>query len=170
MAMKMDRRMFLKTAAAAALAVSVSGVLTGCSGNDAVNAAVIGLGEFEVTVTPDMTIKGSEVVGQDGHSYVFQPNVKIKYKGNGFSGAYFRDVFSASIGEEKTKLQSGGTLIAAADLPLAGSKTYTPRFEVSSDAHTAFKQGTAFCMKVTLQGRSAEFSLTSAGTVSVKAV
>lgn len=32
MAMKMDRRMFLKTAAAAALAVSVSGVLTGCSG------------------------------------------------------------------------------------------------------------------------------------------
>ncbi len=40
MAMKMDRRAFLKTSAAVAVAVSMTGLLGGCSDSDTVNYLV----------------------------------------------------------------------------------------------------------------------------------
>ena len=46
-----SRRDFLKASAAAVLAASAAGVLTGCDGGGSeIPSATIGLGEFEVTV------------------------------------------------------------------------------------------------------------------------
>ena len=43
-----SRRDFLKGAAVAALAVSMSGVLTGCNGDEGPKYYEVGLGEFKV--------------------------------------------------------------------------------------------------------------------------
>lgn len=60
-----SRRDFLKASAAAVLAASAAGVLTGCDGGGSeIPSATIGLGEFEVTMTGNMTITGDEVVGK----------------------------------------------------------------------------------------------------------
>ena len=61
-----SRRDFLKASAAAVLAASAAGVLTGCDGGGSeIPSATIGLGEFEVTMTGNMTITGDEVVGNE---------------------------------------------------------------------------------------------------------
>lgn len=58
-----SRRDFLKASAAAVLAASAAGVLTGCDGGGSeIPSATIGLGEFEVTMTGNMTVTGDEVV------------------------------------------------------------------------------------------------------------
>ena len=58
-----SRRDFLKASAAAVLAASAAGVLTGCDGGGSeIPSATIGLGEFEVTVAADMVLTGDEVL------------------------------------------------------------------------------------------------------------
>lgn len=72
-----SRRDFLKASAAAVLAASAAGVLTGCDGGGSeIPSATIGLGEFEVTMTGNMTITGDEVVGnENANGYLCKPNV-----------------------------------------------------------------------------------------------
>lgn len=76
-----SRRDFLKASAAAVLAASAAGVLTGCDGGGSeIPSATIGLGEFEVTMTGNMTITGDEVVGnENANGYLCKPNVRIRY-------------------------------------------------------------------------------------------
>ena len=71
-----SRRDFLKASAAAVLAASAAGVLTGCDGGGSeIPSATIGLGEFEVTVAADMVLTGDEVVGdENAKSYLCKPN------------------------------------------------------------------------------------------------
>ena len=171
MAMKMNRRVFLKTAAAAALAVSVSGMMTGCSGGggggSTPEVVKITLGEFEVSVTR-LRITGNGEVGQPMNNYLFQPNVTIKYNGNGFTAVQFRDVFSASVSNEELKLNNGNSLIAKADIPFMGSKTYVPEFSADGDVYSAVNGGVNFRLKVTLQGQTAEFTISSTGAITVR--
>ena len=70
---------FPKASAAAVLAASAAGVLTGCDGGGSeIPSATIGLGEFEVTMTGNMTITGDEVVGnENANGYLCKPNVRI---------------------------------------------------------------------------------------------
>ena len=167
-----SRRDFLKATAAAALAVSLSGALTSC-GEDPIPSATIGLGEFEVTVTGNMTLTGDEVVGSESENqkaYLFKPNVTIKYNGRGFAGTTFRDTFAGKIDKEDLKLNNGEKVIAGANASFARSQTYVPELSASTSAYNAFKKGTPFKRRVTLQGSTAEFTLTSSGTVSVAAV
>lgn len=74
-----SRRDFLKASAAAVLAASAAGVLTGCDGGGSeIPSATIGLGEFEVTMTGNMTITGDEVVGnENANGYLCKPNVPM---------------------------------------------------------------------------------------------
>ena len=78
-----SRRDFLKASAAAVLAASAAGVLTGCDGGGSeIPSATIGLGEFEVTMTSNMTVTGDEVVGnENANGYLCKPNVRIRYNG-----------------------------------------------------------------------------------------
>lgn len=165
-----SRRDFLKASAAAVLALSVSGALTGCGEQDKIPTAVIKLGEFEVTVSADMMLTGNEVVGGDENStsYLCKPNVTVQYNGNAFAGAMFKDTFSAKIGDAELKLNNKGNWIARATFSRV--ETYVPEFGASTASYNAFKKGTPFKLYVTLQERTAEFTLTSAGKITVAAV
>ena len=50
------------------------------------------------------------------------------------------------------------------------TKTYVPQFRAKASGYGSFKQGVPFKLYVTLQGRTAEFALTSDGKVAVSAV
>lgn len=164
-----SRRSFLKATAAAVLAVSVSGVLAGCDDTPEIASATIGLGEFEVTVTGDMTLTGDEVVGnENANGYLCKPNVKIKYNGSGFNGDIFSSVFKAKIDKTELKLQNKTDTIISTAGPL--SKTYVPQFKASTSEYGLFKSGTPFKLYVTLQKSTAEFSLTADGKVTVAPV
>lgn len=165
-----SRRSFLKASAAAVLAVSFSGALAGCSDGGSGNqvaSATISLSEFDVTVTADIGITGSETVGKDGVSYLYAPKVKIKYNGNGAIALPFDKVFSAKVGDTAVKIQNGNTYIKSADIPLGNTATYQPTFAVPEKDNTAFRQGTAFKLSVTLQSKTAVFTMTSDGKVTV---
>ena len=141
-----SRRDFLKASAAAVLAASAAGVLTGCDGGGSeIPSATIGLGEFEVTVAADMVLTGDEVVGdENAKSYLCKPNVRIKYNGSGLVGDAFIKVLHAKI--------------------------VLPQSKASVSDYETFKKGTPFKLYVTLQGKNAEFALTSDGKVTVSAV
>lgn len=175
MTAKMDRRTFLKTTAAAVVAVSMSGMLTGCGESEPENAVKITLGEYEVSMTPKVAISGSETggagAGAEG-TYLFVPGVTIRYNGNAtIVSVPFKNVFSAKLGAEEAKLKNGNSMIAAVDLPFGKSKTYAPQFGFTPDAYKAYKnEGGTLKVTVTLQGQSAVFSLTHAGSCTVAKV
>ena len=104
-----SRRDFLKASAAAVLAASAAGVLTGCDGGGSeIPSATIGLGEFEVTVAADMVLTGDEVVGdENAKSYLCKPNVRIKYNGSGLVGDAFIKVFQERAGAPEQGRRSG---------------------------------------------------------------
>lgn len=166
-----SRRDFLKASAAAVLAASAAGVLTGCDGGGSeIPSATIALGEFDVTVTADMGRDSKEDLGQNNLSYIYIPKVKVKYNGNGVVAVSFKDVFSAQIAEKEVKPRNGSTYIKSADIPFGNTATYQPEFVFSVGEDSAFRAGTALKLRVTLQSKTAEFTLTSDGKVSVAPV
>lgn len=131
-----SRRDFLKASAAAVLAASAAGVLTGCDGGGSeIPSATIGLGEFEVTVAADMVLTGDEVVGnENAKSYLCKPNVRIKYNGSGLVGDAFIKVFHAKIDKNELELQNKtDVLVKTAG---AFSKTVVPQFSRHRSATT----------------------------------
>lgn len=157
-----SRRDFLKASAAAVLAASAAGVLTGCDGGGSeIPSATIGLGEFEVTMT------GDEVVGnENANGYLCKPNVRIRYNGAASEIKYnFSGVFAAKIDKTALELTNGKEEISS-----KLTKTYVPQFRAKASGYGSFKQGVPFKLYVTLQGRTAEFALTSDGKVTVSAV
>lgn len=163
-----SRRDFLKASAAAVLAASAAGVLTGCDGGGSeIPSATIGLGEFEVTMTGNMTVTGDEVVGnENANGYLCKPNVRIRYNGAASEIKYnFAGVFAAKIDKTALELTNGKEEISS-----KLTKTYVPQFRAKASGYGSFKQGVPFKLYVTLQGKNAEFSLTSDGKVTVSAV
>ena len=61
MTTKMDRRTFLKGAAAAAAAVSLSGLLTGCGGDQELPDNAVQLGVFNVSIYGLNVNQGAEL-------------------------------------------------------------------------------------------------------------
>lgn len=167
-----SRRDFMKATAAAVLAVSVSGALTGCGGGAAADVpkATYTLGEFEVTVAGNTGRSSSEDVGENNLSYIYAPKVWIKYSGSGAIAVAYRDVFAAKIGDTELKIKNGGSYVKSADIPFGNSASYQPEFVVSESDDAAFKKGTAFKFYVTLQSQTAEFTLNKDRTVTVKPV
>lgn len=97
MTMKMNRRTFLKTTAAAALAVSLSGVLTACGGGSTPpSTTAIALGDFTVNITM-VKVNKNETVGAAEYRATMIPTVTVRYNGSGFTACQFKDVFSASV-------------------------------------------------------------------------
>lgn len=159
-----SRRDFLKASAAAVLAASAAGVLTGCDGGGSeIPSATIGLGEFEVT----MTVTGDEVVGnENANGYLCKPNVRIRYNGAASEIKYnFAGVFAAKIDKTALELTNGKEEISS-----KLTKTYVPQFRAKASGYGSFKQGVPFKLYVTLQSKIAEFVLTSDGKVTVSAV
>ena len=80
MAEKMTRRTFMKSAAAAAIAVSLSGALAGCGGNDAPTYDEVNVGAFIAKV---YDAKGSKTEQDDGTvTCHIKATAKLTYKGS----------------------------------------------------------------------------------------
>lgn len=108
MAMKMDRRAFLKTSAAVAVAVSMTGLLGGCSGGD----GGTDLGGFTVAVGEWSAVPHDQGMGT-GKSWYADFAVKVRVHNldsvNGFSFPA-KSVFVLKINGQKVALQGGDLL------------------------------------------------------------
>lgn len=82
MTTKMDRRTFLKGAAAAAAAVSLSGLLTGCGGDQELPDNAVQLGVFNVSIYGLNVDQGTELGGDAG---AITGTVKIRFSDSGSS-------------------------------------------------------------------------------------
>lgn len=82
MTTKMDRRTFLKGAAAAAAAVSLSGLLTGCGGDQELPDNAVQLGVFNVSIYGLNVDQGAELGGDAG---AITGTVKIRFSDSGSS-------------------------------------------------------------------------------------
>ncbi len=164
-----SRRDFMKATAAAVLAVSVSGSLTGCGG-DAVELTRTTLGEFDVAVAAG-NIRNDFNVDTKETTYTHVPKVYIKYNGKSTLAIdNFSEVFSAKIGDTELKLKNGSSSVNSSKLLMGYSMTYVPEFSASEEVEDTFKKGTPFKMYVTLQSKTAEFTMTNDGKVTVKPV
>ena len=108
MAMKMDRRAFLKTSAAVAMAVSMTGLLGGCSGGD----DGTDLGGFTVAVGEWNAVPHDQGIGTGKSWYAdFAVTVRVHNldNSNGFSFPA-KSVFVLKINGQKVALQGGDLL------------------------------------------------------------
>ena len=171
MTMKMNRRTFLKTTAAAALAVSLSGALTACGGGNTPSpSTAIALGDFTVNITT-VKVSKNETVGSTEYRADMLPTVTVRYNGSGLTTYSFKDVFSASVNNLPLKLSNGSDRILTADVLGGRSKTYEPSFQVSDSLYDTFQQGGfPLKVKIKLQGQTAEYTITNTGAISVRRV
>ena len=92
--------------------------------------------------------------------------MRIRYNGAAREIKYnFAGVFAAKIDKTALELTNGKEEISS-----KLTKTYVPQFRAKASGYGSFKQGVPFKLYVTLQGRTAEFALTSDGKVTVSAV
>ena len=108
MAMKMDRRAFLKTSAAVAVAASMTGLLGGCSESD----SGTDLGGFTVAVGEWSAVPHDQGIGTGKSWYAdFAVTVRVHNldNSNGFSFPA-KSVFVLKIDGQKVALQGGNLL------------------------------------------------------------
>ena len=100
MTTKMTRRTFLKGAAAAAAAVSLSGLLTGCGGDQELPDNAVQLGVFNVSIYGLNVDQGAELGGDAG---AITGTVKIRFSDSGSStqAVPYRGMFNATVGGSK---------------------------------------------------------------------
>lgn len=112
MTTKMTRRTFLKGAAAAAAAVSLSGLLTGCGGDQLADNEVQ-LGVFNVSIYGLNVDQGAELGGDAG---AITGTVKIRFSDSGSStqAVPYRGMFNATVGGSNlTQVAPTGTLVVS---------------------------------------------------------
>ena len=120
MAMKMDRRTFLKTTAAAAVAVSVTSLLAGCGGDNGYD-----VGEYRVY----FSVRDFYQSGSTGKDCV-ELDVKVKgvsntlTLGKAYSNYFEADGFTLLNGDDKLNVVEGFT----ATCPLKFEKDHTDSF------------------------------------------
>ena len=110
MTTKMTRRTFLKGAAAAAAAVSLSGLLTGCGGDQELP---VQLGVFNVSIYGLNVDQGAELGGDAG---AITGTVKIRFSDSGSStqAVPYRGMFNATVGGSNlTQVAPTGTLVVS---------------------------------------------------------
>lgn len=113
MTTKMTRRTFLKGAAAAAAAVSLSGLLTGCGGDQELPDNAVQLGVFNVSIYGLNVDQGAELGGDAG---AITGTVKIRFSDSGSStqAVPYRGMFNATVGGSKlTQVAPTGNLVVS---------------------------------------------------------
>ena len=113
MTTKMTRRTFLKGAAAAAAAVSLSGLLTGCGGDQELPDNAVQLGVFNVSIYGLNVDQGAELGGNAG---AITGTVKIRFSDSGSStqAVPYRGMFNATVGSSNlNQVAPTGTLVVS---------------------------------------------------------
>ena len=157
-----SRRDFLKASAAAVLALSVSGTLTGCgdSGELAENEAI--LGDFKVQVVSAATeLKSTTSNGNATEEYWVKPTIKVIYTGKGFNSLPYSNVFSAEVDGQKMKLTDPSGNLTNADFPFMDNKTVTLSFKAEKLGVQELFEKDGKPMKLTINffGNSIDFYL-----------
>lgn len=158
MSMEMNRRTFLKTTAAAAVAVSMTGLLGGCGGGSA-PLTTVSLPGFDVSLM-SITVKGG-VIYDDSKKETLRVNAtfNLAYTGSGFTSAKFDSIFSASIAGTPISLQQGSAILAISDFPLNKTKSCSVSFYQEAEGiNTAYANGTPVILNVKLANQTAQFT------------
>ena len=102
MAEKMTRRTFMKSAAAAAAAISLSGVLVGCGSSGQLADDEVQIGPFTVKVFGLDVDLGTES-GTDKGAITGKVRLRYDAGGGSWQGGQYGDMFQAFVGEAKLK-------------------------------------------------------------------
>ena len=104
MAEKMTRRTFMKSAAAAAAAISLSGVLAGCGSSSGLAQNEVRVGAFIVAVYDVKGNVGGTVLGSGSNGSI-TATVKLTYSssGKGFVDYPYEGMFTAKVKENQLK-------------------------------------------------------------------
>lgn len=153
MTTKMDRRTFLKGAAAAAAAVSLSGLLTGCGGDQELPDNAVQLGVFNVSIYGLNVDQGTELGGDAG---AITGTVKIRFSDSGSStqAVPYRGMFNATVGGSKlTQVASTGQFFVSDALvgkPFATEEKDLKLSFPTDEARQNFLDGKPAVMTITI--------------------
>ena len=156
MAMKMNRRTFLKTTAAAAVAVSMTGLLGGCGDSLASNELQLGL--YRVSVYDLDVDNGTEMSGSTGS---ILGKATLLFAGDGSQSESYNGMFKARVGNEtlNTVEPTGKLISSGTNIPLIGkpwSKTDVDlkmNFK-TAETRNAYQNGAVAELTVTVSGVS----------------
>lgn len=159
MAMKMDRRAFLKTSAAVAVAVSMTGLLGGCSDGNTLAPNEVRVGQYLVSIH-DLNIGygGDESTGLKSF---LKAKVTLKFEGgtNEFQSTGYAGMFKASVDGEQleTVAPVKGALIAGT---LFRKTTVDLEMNFKTEkALEAYKSGTPVVLTIKIAGNTATMYL-----------
>lgn len=164
MAMKMDRRAFLKTSAAMAVAVSMTGLLGGCGDSNALAPNEVRVGQYRVSIHDlDIDYDGSEL---EGLKKTLKAKVTLKFEGgqDDFQATGYAGMFKGSINGEELETLSpvSGKLIASnfAWGTLFGKTTVDLKMDFKTDeALEAYRGGTPVELTIKIAGVTATMYL-----------
>ena len=164
MAMKMDRRAFLKTSAAVAVAASMTGLLGGCSDSNTLAPNEVRVGQYRVSIHDlDIGYDGSEL---EGLKKTLKAKVTLKFEGgpNDFQATGYAGMFTASLDGEalETVAPVSGMLIASNFMwgTLFGKTTVDLEMRFNTDeALAAYKSGTPAELTIKIFGNTATMYL-----------
>ena len=164
MAMKMDRRAFLKASAAMAVAVSMTGLLGGCSDGDTLAPNEVRVGQYLVSIHDlDIGINGTESTGLKKS---LKAKVTLKFEGgaNEFQSTGYAGMFKASVNGEQleTVAPVTGALLASNFMwgTLFGKTTVDLEMRFKTEkALEAYKSGTPAVLTIKIAGNTATMYL-----------
>ena len=154
MTTKMTRRTFLKGAAAAAAAVSLSGLLTGCGGDQLADNEVQ-IGPFIVKVY-GLDVALGTASGNDKGAITGKVRLRYDAGGGSWQGGQYGDMFQAFVGEAKLKQVSpAGTFFVSDTLlgkPFATEEKDLKLSFPTDEARQNFLDGKPAVMTITING------------------
>lgn len=163
MAMKMDRRAFLKTSAAVAVAASMTGLLGGCSDSNTLAPNEVRVGQYRVSIHDlDIGYDGSEL---EGLKKTLKAKVTLKFEGgaNEFQTTGYAGMFKGSInGEELETVAPVGRLVSTNFMGgiLFGKTTENLEMSFKTEkALEAYKSGTPAELTIKIFGNTATMYL-----------
>ena len=164
MAMKMDRRAFLKTSAAVAVAASMTGLLGGCGDSNALAPNEVQVGQYRVSIHDlDIGYGGSEL---EGLKKTLKAKVTLKFEGSAseFQATGYAGMFKASVDGEQleTVAPVKGTLIASNFVwgTLFGKTTVDLKMDFKTEkALEAYRSGTPAELTIKIAGNTATMYL-----------
>lgn len=153
MAIKMDRRSFLKGAAALTASLALSGCEVEWEDGD---MGSFDLPTFHVTMESVDVVCG-DVLGSDLESIRVVAEFNLKYTGKGIVAASYQDVFRARLGATELDLKTNGTVLATDSL-VGQDVTYKVEFEKREKGlYNRYSAGEPLVLTVELQNSQATF-------------
>ena len=164
MAMKIDRRAFLKTSAAMAVAVSMTGLLGGCGDSNALAPNEVRVGQYRISINDlDIGYSGTELTGP---KRILIAKVTLKFEGgkDDFQKTGYAGMFKGSIAGKELETLSpvSGKLIASnfAWGTLFGKTTVDLKMDFKTDeALEAYRSGTPVELTIKIAGVTATMYL-----------